>query len=309
MLFCRLSFRVHVAALGASACLLVGATTRCLADDTPDSTLTKMHHTGRITIGVRDAAKPTLYRDGNGEPAGYYWEICKRLVDAIKLRFDLPRLKVVTVSATLATRFALLTNGTTDIDCGPNALTGSGMRQALFTHAALLTETRVMTTEENKAMALAQYDGKIIGVVAGDTSTALLRAYLRQSRVKVIEAYGRHVGEVFSMLEAGRVDAILASAPDLVSARLGSANPSRYVLLDDKLNVQPIAMMMRLTDEKLLSFVNEVLATMMRTGEMGRLYDRWFVQPLPGMSVSLDMPAPSALLDMFKNPGSEMARF
>jgi glutamate/aspartate transport system substrate-binding protein len=271
-----------------------------------DNTILKITQTGRISLGVSEHDKPTLYRDANGELMGYHMEICKRVVDAIKQRFDLPGLKVVTVATNLATRFSLLNNETTDIDCGHNPVNGSGLRQALFTHAALLTETRIMTISENKDLTLAALDGKTIGTIVGNTSLPLLRARLRQSKMKVTEVFGRNTTEVFSLLESGRVDAIMLSMPYLLSAKEASTTPSRYILLDGALNVEPIAMTVRLDDEKLMSVINEVLDGMMRSGEMARLYKRWFVDPIPGTRNGLNLPLPDALQELFKAPGSEM---
>lgn len=278
----------------------------CFAADTGENTLLKMAQTGRITLGVSDFDKPTLYRSESGEPMGYHMDICKRVVDAIKQRFDLPGLKVVTVTSNLATRFSLLNNETTDIDCGHNPVNASGLRQALFTHAALLTETRVMTVDDNKELSLANLDGKAMGSIVGNTSLPLLRARLRQSKMKVTEVFGRNTTEVFSLLESGRVDAIMLSAPYLLSARESTSKPSRFVLLDGALNVEPIALMVRLNDEKLLQIINEVIDSMMRSGEMERLYKYWYTDPIPNIRNGLQLPLPEALREMFKHPGSEM---
>ncbi len=290
----------------AAAALWLLTGTACFAVGTGDNTLLKIAQTGRITLGVTDFDKPTLYRDDSGESRGYHMDICKRVVDAIKQRFDLPGLKVVTVTSNLATRFSLLNNETTDIDCGHNPVNASGLRQALFTHAALLTETRVMTVDDNKDLSLANLDGKAMGSIVGNTSLPLLRARLRQSKMKVTEVFGRNTTEVFSLLESGRVDAIMLSAPYLLSARETTSKPSRFMLVDGALNVEPIALMVRLNDEKLLQVINEVIDSMMRSGEMERLYKRWYTAPIPGAPNGLQLPLPDALHEMFRNPGSEM---
>ena len=304
------SFRKRrLRAWAALAGMLLVVPLGCLAADPADDTLLKLAQTGRITLGVRDHLPPTLYRNAQGESVGYQMDICKRVVDAIKQRFDLPGLKVVTVTSTFATRFALLNNGTTDLDCGPNPINAAGLRQALFTHADLLSETRVMGRADNTGLSFASLQGKTVATVAGNTVTPLLRAHLRKSSIQINEVFGRHADEVFAMLEAGRVDAVLLNEPYLLTMRAASATPERYVLLEGALRTEPIAMMVRLQDEKLLALINEVVASMMRSGEMERLYNRWFVEPPPGQRVGLNMPLPPALRALFARPGSEMLEF
>jgi ABC-type amino acid transport substrate-binding protein len=91
-----------------------------------EDTLLRISQSGRIVLGVRDTAIPLSYLDASGAHIGYHMDVCLRLVAAIRQRFDLPQLKVVTVPVTLSTRFALLNNNT--IDTLNAAITQSTLR-------------------------------------------------------------------------------------------------------------------------------------------------------------------------------------
>lgn len=274
-----------------------------------EDALLQMHRTGRISLGVRDQAPPTNSLDASGVYVGYHVDICNRIVQAIRQRFDMPMLKVTTVPTTQATRFSMLNNGTIDIDCGHNAITSAGMQQALFAHATLVTDLRAMTVVENQSLSLAGLDGRTVGTVVGGSALPLIRSLARKSEMKVIEALGRTDQEAFALLEAGRVDLIVLAEPYLLAQRARSGNPARYVLLDGVLRTEPVAIVVRLHDEKLLAVANEVIDAMMRTGEMERLYRKWFVDPLPGQQDGLDLPLSPKLRALFANPGSEMLDF
>lgn len=270
-----------------------------------EDTLVKLLTTHRITLGASDHTLPVSYLDAHGVHRGYHLDICHRIVDAIRQRFDMPALKVVTVSTTQATRFSMLNNGTTDIDCGDNPITAAGLQQALYTHAMLLTDLRLMTRADRQGQDVAQFDGATLGLTVGSTAVPLLRARARSSQIKLKEVFGRQPRETFALLESGRVDAIVLATPYLLAQRDMSADPTRFVLLEMSLRVEPVAITMRLADERLLAVANEVIVSLMRTGELEQIYDKWFVQPVPGLRQPLNLPMSPELRQLFAHPGSE----
>jgi glutamate/aspartate transport system substrate-binding protein len=278
----------------------------CPAAATGDDTLVRLSQTGRIVLGASDNAVPLSYLDSSGAHIGYHMDVCLRVVKAIQQRFDLPALKVVTVPTTPATRFALLNNNTIDIECADNAVRASSLSQALLSHATMISEIHLMTTVDRPPLSLATLGGRSVGVVGGSSAVPALRALARKGGSKITEVYGRGADESFSMLEAGLVDSIAFAAPTLMAQRARSATPARYLMLDGVLLAEPVALMFRLNDEKLHALANEVLATMMKNGEMARLYDKWFVKPIPGLPQPMGLPLPAALRTLFDAPGSEM---
>ena len=57
-------------------------------------TLKKIKDTGVIKIGNRDASIPFSYLDDKQKPVGYAVDICMRVVDAVKKKLNMPKLKV-----------------------------------------------------------------------------------------------------------------------------------------------------------------------------------------------------------------------
>lgn len=269
-------------------------------------TLQRLVQTGRIVLGARDTALPLSYLGPAGEHMGYHHDICLRLVAAIRQRFNLPTLRVMTVPTTLANRHALLNNRTIDIDCGHNPVNPSALQQALMAHATFISDVRVMTRSEFAGRSLVQQAGRPVGVIVGSTAVPALRALTRNAQLKAAEVTGRNAGEVFAMLEQGRVEAVAFSTPYMLALRALAPEPDRFVLRDEVLRTEPVALMFRLDDEKLHALANEVLAALMRSGEMARLYDKWFMQAVPGLPQPVGLPLSPALRRLFSEPGSEM---
>lgn len=270
-----------------------------------ENTLIKLSTTQRVTLGASDHTLPVSSLNADGVHVGYHLDVCQRIVEAIRQRFDMPGLKAVTVSTTQATRFAMLNNGTTDIDCGDNPVTAAGLQQALYTHATLITDLRLMTVIDKKGYDVVQFDGATLGLTVGSSAVPLLRARARSSQIKLKELFARQPQETFALLEAGRVEAIALATPYLLAQRDMSADPSRYVVLDMSLRAEPVAITLRLADEELLAIANEVIAAMMRTGALEQLYNKWFMESVPGLRQPLNLPMSSAMRGLFKQPGSE----
>lgn len=264
---------------------------------------------GRIALGMNDDAFPVSYLDGRGEHVGYQVEVCERVVQALRQRLDLPNLKIIPISVNRATRLSLLNNGTIDIACSFNPVTRAGLQQALFAHADLLSPTKVMARSELASTPLAQLGGKTISTLVGDVSLARLRAHARQAQMQVKENYGRTATDAFSLLETGRADVVMLPEAQLLALRERSQNPDRFVMLEGTLGEDPVALMFRHNDEKLVTLANEVIDAMMRTGEMARLYNKWFVEAGPDQQRALNLPLSPRLQAMFAEPGSEMQEF
>ena len=143
-------------------------------------------------------------------------------------------------------------------------------------------------------LSFAGLSGRPVGVIVGSTAIPALRALSRDSRLKVLEVPGRDDADIFALLEQGRVEAIAGSSLVLATLRALAVEPQAYAILPPVLRSDPLALMFRLEDEPLHALANEVVAAMMRSGEMERIHRKWFQQP-----------PPTALQRLFDSPGSE----
>src|SRR5690349_17802484 len=75
-------------------------------------TLDKVKAAGSITVAYREASIPFSYLGGDGQPTGFGWEICGKIVDDVKKAVGRPDLKVQTQAVTSQNRIPLTVNGT-----------------------------------------------------------------------------------------------------------------------------------------------------------------------------------------------------
>ena len=272
-----------------------------------DEAMNRIVLSGRIVIGANDTAWPLSYLGPDGEHIGYHVDICQRIVAEFRRKLNLPQMKVVAVPVTMTTRTAMLANSTIDMDCGPNPITNASLRQSLTSHATVVDETSFMTTADKPRYTLPDLEQKTIGMVAGGSSAALLRAAARKQSFKVNEVFGRTGEDTFAMLTDGRVDAISGPTPLLMANRARLDDPSRFVLLDIKLGRVYSGIRFGLGDETLRAIANDVIVSLARTGELARLYDKWYDKgTLPGFPRPIGLAPSPGQAAIFAEPGAEM---
>lgn len=274
-----------------------------------ENTLLKLAETGLITIGANDDTLPLTYLHGN-EHIGFHMDVCLRIVATLRQRFDLPQLRVMTIGTTQATRLAMLHNGTVDIACGHNPVTGPNSSQhRLFTHATVVMPMGAMVLAAGGPASLRHLEGKRVSTTVGGVALGRLRALQRNNGQRLTLVHGRTAPEMFDQLRNGLADVLLGPEPYLLAYRANSGDPARYRVLEDHLGSDALALMFRASDEALVELANEVIAGMMRNGEMERLYQKWFELPIPGLPAGLHWPLRPETRALFQDPGSEAKNF
>ena len=86
-----------------------------------------------------------------------------------------------------------------------------------------------------------------------------------------------------------------------------SKNPADYKIAGEVLSLEPIAIMVRKDDAEFLKVVNGAIVGLIKSGEIYKLYDKWFTQPTPPTGAVLNMPMTDALKAALKNPNSKPA--
>ena len=61
-------------------------------------------------------------------------------------------------------------------------------------------------------------------------------------------------------------------------------------IVGEVLNVEPIAIMIRKDDAGLKKLGNDVIAGLVKSGEMDKLWDKWFLQPIPPKNIKVGLP-------------------
>ena len=71
-------------------------------------------------------------------------------------------------------------------------------------------------------------------------------------------------------------------------------NPADYKIVGEVLSVEPIAIMIRKDDPAFKKAVDDSITAMMKSGEIAKVYDKWFVQAIPPSNTKVGLPASDA---------------
>ena len=72
--------------------------------------------------------------------------------------------------------------------------------------------------------------------------------------------------------------------------------------MGETLSVEPIAIMFRKDDPAFKKAVDEAIVGLMKSGDLAKMYDKWFVQPIPPTNTSLNLPASAATKAAWASP-------
>ena len=286
--------------LAAALALTVAAAAADAAELT--GTLKKVKETGAITIGHRESSIPFAYLDEHQRPVGYAIDLCMKVVAAVKAELAMPDLQVKMQPVTSANRIPLMQNGTIDLECGSTTNSLQRQEQVAFGPTYFVVNITAAVKRASGIRTLADLDGKTIATSSGTTSVPLLKHYERTAKIDVKEIYGRDHAESFLLLANDRAAAFVMDDILLAGQIANSRNPQDYVILAESLRSEPYGMMLRKDDPQFKALVDRAVGAVMTSGEIGKIYAKWFTSPIPPRGVNLNFPPTPAIEGAFAEP-------
>ena len=255
-----------------------------------EGTLKKVKDSGTITIGHRDASVPFSYYDDKQQPVGYSMDICARVVDAVKKETGVQNLKVNYQLVTSANRIPLMANGTIDLECGSTTNNLARQEQVWFATTHFVTANRYVSKRASKIGKLADLKGKTIVSTAGTTNIKQITEINGEQKLgmNIISANGH--AEAFQMVETGRAVAFVMDDILLYSLVAQSRSPKDYVISAEALSVEPYGIMLRKDDPEFKKVVDGAMTNVYKSGEINKIYDKWFQKPIPPRGLNLNVP-------------------
>ena len=78
--------------------------------------------------------------------------------------------------------------------------------------------------------------------------------------------------------------------------------PREFRIVGEVLSVEPIAVMFRRDDPGMKRLVDLTIRNMMASGELAKLYAKWFTSPIPPKNANVNLPMGATLKGLFTNP-------
>ena len=270
-------------------------------------TLKKVKESGTITMGIRESSYPLSYLDDKQQPIGYHIDVCNKIVEAVKANLKLASLKVTHQPVTSQNRIPLVSNGTVDLECGSTTNNEARQRQVSFVDTTFVTNVRMAVKKSSGIKSLDQLGGKPVATTSGTTSVQLMRAHEKGKKIDFKEVYGKDHADSFLLLETDRAVAFVMDDNLLAGLIATSKNPKEYEIVGEVLNVEPIAVMIRKDDPQFKKLADDTVKKMMKSGDLAKLYAKWFMSPIPPKNISMNFPMSEKLKELIKHPNDAPA--
>ena len=254
------------------------------------NTIEKVKGAGAITMGVRDSSGALSYTLGDGKYAGYHVEICQRIIGNLEKAVG-KKVEVKYQSVTSQNRIPLVQNGTVDIECGSTTNNTARQKDVAFVVTTYVEEVRTAVRANSGISSISQLKDKNVATTTGTTSVQLLRKHERANGIDFKEVFGKDHADSFLLLESGRADAFVMDSQILAGNIANAKNPAEFKIVGEAISVEPIAIMIRKDDPAFKKLADDTVRDLAKSGELAKLYDKWFVQPIPPKNARLNMAA------------------
>ncbi len=253
-------------------------------------------------MGTVDNLSPFAMIEPGGDVGGYTIEICRKIVQGIRQELRMPNLKVQYFPVNASTRFNALTDNRADLECSVSTNNTDRRKKVAFTIPHFFTSVRMLVRADSNIKDWRDLRNKRIVTVK---NTSMIDVINKRSNIRYL---GLAIAELDSdqdclrMLEQGAADAFIMDEVLLHGARESTANPEKLAIRGAPLSIEPYAIMLRKDDPEFKKMVDRQMARLAISGEIFRLYNRWFMQPMGPDGRSMNMPMSYILRDSLRYP-------
>ncbi|KMN37512.1 MULTISPECIES: glutamate/aspartate ABC transporter substrate-binding protein [unclassified Chromobacterium] len=270
-------------------------------------TLKKIKDSGVIVLGNRDASIPFSYYDNNQKPVGYSVDLANKVVEQVKKELKMPNLQVKYNLVTSQTRIPLVQNGTVDLECGSTTNNVERQKQVGFSVGIFEIGTRLLTAKTSGIKDFPDLKGKNVVTTAGTTSERLIKAMNADKKMGMNIISAKDHGESFLMLESGRAAAFMMDDALLYGEMAKAKNPANWVVTGKAQSYEIYGCMLRKEDAAFKKVVDSALSNTFKSGEVNKIYAKWFTSPVPPKGLNLNFPMSDEFKELIAKPTDKSA--
>ncbi len=276
-------------AAGVLALVAVNSAGAGEVDNSP--VLKRIAERGVINMGHRESSVPFAFIGDDGKPQGYSVDLCFKIIDEIKKVTNKPDLKINFVPVTSQTRIALMANGTIDLECGSTTNNLTRQKQVDYLPVTFITGTKLASKKGSGINEIEDLDGKVIALSLGTTNEKAIKRVAKEKGLNIKYVMVKDHPQGWLALSSGRADAYASDHVLLFGLISKSKNPGDFQVTGRFLSYDPYGIMVPQNDSIYRRLGTVVLADLMRSGEINKIYNKWFN---PGPS-NINMPVSDTL--------------
>ncbi|MFM9884994.1 MAG: amino acid ABC transporter substrate-binding protein [Burkholderiales bacterium] len=265
-------------------------------------TLKKIKDSGAVTMGVRESSGALSFTLGDGKYVGFHVEVCQRALADVQKQLGMAKLDIKYQAVTSQNRIPLVQNGTVDIECGSTTNNATRQKDVAFAPTTFVEEVRIAVKANSGITSIGQLANRKVATTTGTTSVQHLRKHERAAKINFDEVYGKDHADSFLLLESGRADAFVMDGQILAGLISKAKKPDDFKIVGETLSVEPIAIMYRKDDAGFKKAIDDSVRAMMKSGDIGKLYDKWFMQAIPPANTKVGLALSDATKSAWSSP-------
>jgi glutamate/aspartate transport system substrate-binding protein len=266
------------------------------------ATLEKIKSRGQINVGYRSLRAFFVSPDGR-KTDGLQHRILQTHHRAPAPGCRQPNLPVRYIETYVDARMRLLSEGSVDLLCENVTDTPERRARMDFSTPIFIDAIQVAVRTKDKLSTLDQLQGKSIVGIDGSTVGAALDRYAKPRALKWQYAKAVNADAALGQLQLGWAAGYARDGVVLAAQLASLPNAGDYLILPERLSVEPIAIAYRKGDAAMGELVNASIKESMRSGAAQGWYEQWFLKPAKpgGKPLATAMPAETkALFDAAK---------
>ena len=275
------------------------------AENSPEiltGTLKKVHDSGVLIVGYRDASFPVSYLRPDAAPIGYSIDLCRGVIDEIQRELGGMHIAIGYQRVTADTRIQAVMKSEVDVECGSTTSNIERQKSVAFSPVIFVAGTKLLVKRDSGIASYRDLAGKTLVVTSGTTNEPAMRALNDKYKLGMTIVSAPDHQQSYDMLVAGKAAAF--ATDDVLLAGFIAANKAQQTLavVGDFLTYEPYGIMFRKDDPEMADVMARAFATMAHTGTLVATYRKWFLQPTP-TGEFLDLPPSLQLTESFRALG------
>lgn len=267
------------------------------------NTLEIIKNNQEIILGYEANGFPFSYLiEGENQPNGYSHDVALFISKKLQEQFNLPQLTVKYQLVKNADRFNFVNDGTVHLHCAYTANTKSSQEKANFSVNFFLSEIRFVVHKNSGMTSYADIKGKTIATTKGTMAEKFISSRKPNLKYQSI-VYTKGFTESIGLLRKREVDAVLTD--DLLGlgyAMYADDNPDDYELVGGTIQKKHYSCLMKKGDDEFKKAVDKILIAGLKSGELEKVYNKWFLNPIPPKNINLNIPMSDNVHQIFSYP-------
>ena len=198
----------------------------------------------------------------------------------------------------------MIESGTIDLQCGSVTNTIQRQRYVAFSATIFAAGVKALVRKDSGIRSMQDMKGRVVVTTSGTTSDTYVKAAAARQGCHLNYRVGRDHDDSLRQLLDGRADVLVLDDVLLQGLLMNADEADAYkvVVLDESYAVEPYGIMFRRNDPEFKKLVDETLVGLMKSGEFARVYDKWFMAPIPPLGKSLNLPMSEILQQLIQTP-------